>query len=277
MHRFFLFLILACSRFSGFAQSSANPAKPFVLGEIRQLQSKVLGEPRTLNIYLPAGYQDSDTQHYNVIYLLDGSAEEDFIHIAGLVQFNSFEWVARLPPTIVIGIATVDRRRDFTFESDKASDKKLAPTGGGSMAFMKFIQTELQPFVDRTYRTSNRKMLIGQSLGGLFATEVLLKRPQLFTEYVIVSPSLWWNQGLLLQLPTIGIAYQKPLPKVYVAVGKEGYGPSTPPRIMEDDVRALEKKLRPVLGDNLKFDYLPAEDHATILHEAVSRAFKWVK
>ena len=275
--RLLLFAVLFLLPQSVPAQPGAAAVKPFVMGEIRQLYSAALGEDRILNVYLPADYNTTDTQRYNVIYLLDGSANEDFIHIAGLVQFNTFEWVARLPPSIVVGIATVNRQRDFTFESDKASDTKLAPVNGGSIKFMQFLEKELQPFMDSIYLTTPNKMLIGQSLGGLFATEVLLKRPQLFTDYIIVSPSLWWNQGSLLHMPHTALSCQKPLPKVYLAVGKEGYGLSVPPRMMENDVRALAKKLRPVLGSQLKFDYLPAENHGTILHEAVSRAFRWIK
>ena len=36
-------------------QASAN-TRPFVLGVIEELQSKILGEQRILNIYLPQGY-----------------------------------------------------------------------------------------------------------------------------------------------------------------------------------------------------------------------------
>ncbi|HEX8459991.1 MAG TPA: alpha/beta hydrolase-fold protein, partial [Segetibacter sp.] len=92
-----------------------NNPKPFVLGVIDEIQSKELGEKRILNIYLPEGYNAKDTIKYPVIYLLDGSADEDFIHVVGLVQFNSFEWINLVPKSIVVGIATVDRRRDFTF------------------------------------------------------------------------------------------------------------------------------------------------------------------
>ena len=102
----------------------SNNSKPFVLGVIDELPSTILAEKRTLNIYLPEGYKNDDTTKYPVIYLLDGSADEDFIHIVGLVQFNSFEWINGVPKSIVVGIATVDRKRDFTFPTNIESDKK---------------------------------------------------------------------------------------------------------------------------------------------------------
>ena len=102
--------------------------KPFILGEIATIQSVELAEKRSLNIYLPEGYSPDSTTTYPVIYLLDGSADEDFIHVVGLVQFSNFPWVNILPPTIVVGIANVDRKRDFTFPTTIEKDKKDYPT-----------------------------------------------------------------------------------------------------------------------------------------------------
>ena len=144
---FFLALAL-----TGFAQKDkakpADAAKPFVLGVIEELQSTQLGEKRTLNIYLPEGYSADDTTRYPVIYLLDGSADEDFIHVVGLVQFNSFSWINRVPRSIVVGIATVDRRRDFTFPTTVKADLERFPATGHSDKFIAFIEKELQPFID---------------------------------------------------------------------------------------------------------------------------------
>ncbi|GAA4465567.1 hypothetical protein GCM10023189_46350 [Nibrella saemangeumensis] len=100
-------------------------AKPFVLGIIDEIQSTQLAEKRTLNIYLPEGYNKDDTTRYPVIYLLDGSADEDFIHVVGLVQFNTFPWVNRIPKSIVVGIANVNRRRDFTYPTTLEEDKPI--------------------------------------------------------------------------------------------------------------------------------------------------------
>ncbi len=71
--------------------------------------------------------------------MLDGSADEDFIHIVGLVQFNSFEWINHLPKSIVLGIATVDRKRDFTFPTNIEEDKKIIQNSGHSEMFIRFL------------------------------------------------------------------------------------------------------------------------------------------
>ncbi|WP_026706559.1 alpha/beta hydrolase [Flavobacterium soli] len=252
-------------------------SKPFVLGVIDELPSKILGESRTLNIYLPEGYDADATTRYPVIYLLDGSADEDFIHIAGLVQFNSFEWVNQVPKSIVVGIATVDRRRDFTFPTTITSDQKKFPTSGRSENFISFIEKELQPYINQNYRTTTSKTIIGQSLGGLLITDILLTKPTLFDTYCIISPSLWWNNGSLLDKDSV-IFKESFLQNttVYIAVGKEGLTPTEVPRVMEVDANLLVEKLKASKSKQLKvyFDYLPDENHATILHQAVMNAFK---
>lgn len=252
-------------------QHATETSKPFVLGSIVELQSKVLSEKRVLNVYLPEGYDQGDTIKYPVVYLLDGSADEDFIHTVGLFQFNTFSWIDRVPKSIVVGIATVDRRRDFTFPSTIESEKKNYPTTGHSDKFISFLENELKPFINSRYKTNLSAMLIGQSLGGLLATEVLLKKPELFNKYLIISPSIWWDNGSLLNQPIQKIEQLNQRTDVYVAVGKEGLTPSEQPRVMEVDANLLVEKLKGSKNKNVEiiFDYLPDEDHATISHQAI--------
>lgn len=269
---FFIVLILLATRLTSCAQVPAVPSvsqtTPFVLGVIQQVHSDQLGENRLLNIYLPEGYSSDSTTTYPVIYLLDGSANEDFIHIVGLVQFLTM--IGVMPKSIVVGIANVDRRRDFTYPTTIAKDKKDFPTTGGSAPFMAFLEKELQPFIRSGYRTSGVKTLIGQSLGGLLATEILLHHPDLFDNYIIVSPSLWWdNESLLTALKSQNKqSIMKPT-NVYVSVGNEG-------KQMENDAQTLADLLQRTNPSNLtvQYVYLPDENHLTILHRSVYRAFE---
>lgn len=239
---------------------------PFVLGVVDTVQSKALNEKRRLNIYLPEGYSPDSAALYPVIYLLDGSADEDFIHVAGLVQFCNFPWIKTLPPSIVVGIANVDRKRDFTFPTTVKQHKIDAPSSGGSEKFISFLENELQPHIQAHYKTNGTKMLIGQSLGGLLAAEILLKKPDLFNQYLIVSPSTWWDNESLLRLTP------KPstqATQIFVAVGKEG-------KVMENGSKKLVKILKAAnMGQQqLNFKFLKNKNHATILHQAVYDGFE---
>ena len=264
-----------------FCQTKGNEnitgSKPFVLGVIDEIQSVALGEKRILNIYLPEGYSKNDTTKYPVVYLLDGSADEDFIHIVGLYQFNSFEWINRVPKSIIVGIATVDRRRDLTYPTTIEGDKKRYPTTGHSDKFINFLQNELQPYIEKNYKTTSSKTIIGESLGGLLATEILLKKPTLFNQYIIVSPSLWWDNGSLLNLNSelLQKTFHSPT-KVYIGVGKEGLVPGDNPRVMEVDANLLADKIKATKSKAVQvyFDYLPQENHATIMHQAVFNALR---
>jgi predicted alpha/beta superfamily hydrolase len=266
-----LLLLLSCFQ-TAFTQHLKPEATKyhnnFVLGTIDTLRSTVLNETRTLNIFLPEGYNPAGMETYPVIYLLDGSANEDFIHICGVVQFFNLQF--NMPKTIVVGIANVDRKRDFTFPTTVAQDKKDFPTTGGSEKFITFIEKELQPYINQRYKTNQERSIIGQSLGGLLASEILLKKPGLFNHFYIVSPSFWWDKESLLNqfaaAKQIGPAGKS---SIYIAVGNEG-------KVMVKDAKTLSKLLKKQANPNqkLEFQYFPKEDHGSILHQAIYKALE---
>jgi predicted alpha/beta superfamily hydrolase len=251
-----------------FAQNQTETIEKGTLriGEKVEIKSKILNENRILNIYLPNGYSKDSLKSYPVIYLLDGSIDEDFIHIAGIVQFGSFSWINMIPETIVVGISNVDRKRDFTFPTTIKKDKEDFPTTGKSESFINFIEKELQPFIDSNYKTNATKTIIGQSLGGLLATEILFKKPRLFDNYIIVSPSLWWNNESLLAFEPKEYQTKK---SIYIAVGKEG-------KVMERTANELYKKLNIKRKGNteLFYQFFEKQNHGDALHLAVYDAFE---
>jgi predicted alpha/beta superfamily hydrolase len=264
-----LFFFFSLSWFISNAQSAHQQTeKVFSLGVIDEIQSKQLSEKRTLNIYLPEGYSRDSMHSYPVVYLLDGSANEDFIHVVGIVQFLTMIQV--MPNTIVVGVTNVDRRRDFTFPTTIEKDKKDYPTTGGSEKFMLFLEKELLPYIQKRYSNNTSKTIIGQSLGGLLATEVLLKKPYLFNNYIIVSPSLWWdNESLLAKAPALLKSLPDKNMHVCISVGSEE-------KQMTDDAKKFADMLKGLEKRNLKVDFvpLPEENHLTILHNSVYKAFE---
>lgn len=237
----------------------------FSIGKTIKIKSQILNETRDLNIYLPANYSEDSLKTYPVIYLLDGSKDEDFIHISGIVQFGSFSWINMVPESIVVGIGNVDRKRDFTYPSQSELDQKEFPTSGKSEKFISFLEKELQPFIDSEYRTMEIKTIIGQSLGGLLVTEILFKKPELFDNYIIVSPSLWWDDEKLLDKNPKAYNSKK---SIYIAGGKEG-------EVMERTTKELYDKLKrgKKLNTNLFYKFLEDKTHGDALHIAVYDAF----
>jgi predicted alpha/beta superfamily hydrolase len=134
------FLLLLFNPIWAQTEIKLNTYNPITIGETQEFKSDILNESRILNIYLPASYSSESSKKYPVVYLLDGSIDEDFIHIAGLVQFGSFSWINMIPESIVVGIANIDRKKDFTYPSTNKQDNTDLPTSGKSAAFIGFIE-----------------------------------------------------------------------------------------------------------------------------------------
>jgi len=235
--------------------------KPLTIGEIRTIKSKILNEDRILNINLPQNFDKAKS--YPVIYLLDGSMNEDFIHVTGLVQF--FNQMYAMHETIIIGVANVDRKRDFTFHTDLKDLQKDYPTTGHSDRFISFLEKELKPYIESQFKTTDT-YIFGQSLGGLLATEILLKKPEMFTHYFIISPSLWWDdESLLKQAPQLLTKIKDTKKFIYISVGK-GEHP-----VMVKDAEDLYDVLKKSNKKNWTVEYkmMEADNHATILHRSL--------
>lgn len=257
-------LLIFCSillAFQSLVFAQTENVKPLTIGEIRTIKSKILNEERTLNIYLPQKFDK--TKSYPIIYLLDGSMNEDFIHVTGLVQF--FNQMYSMPETIVVGIANIDRKKDFTFHTDLKDLQKDYPTTGHSDKFINFLDKELKPYIESHFKTTDN-YLFGQSLGGLLATEILLKNPGMFNNYFIISPSLWWDDESLLKHAPQLLSKIKDIKKfIYISVGK-GEHP-----VMVKDAEDLFDVLKKSNKKNWTIEYkmMETDNHETILHRSL--------
>lgn len=159
-------------------------AKDVIIGQRLAFQSQHLGESRTIYLRLPEKYEES-AKRYPVLYILDGG--DYFVPFAGMVQYmNYFDM---MPEMIIAAIAHGDRLKEFTFT--KSNDW---PTSGGAETFRKFLAEELVPYIDDYYRTHPFRIVVGHSLGGLFAVETLVRSAKLFQATLAFSPSLYWDQ-----------------------------------------------------------------------------------
>lgn len=158
------------------------------------LKSGVLGEDRTILVRTPPGYATND-QAYPVLYMTDGDAH--LAHTGSTIEFLARN--GRVSEMIVVGITNTDRTRDLTPDPATGPDAARLPTAGGAASFLKFIETELVPEIEKTYRVQPYRILAGHSFGGLFAVHTLVTRPELFNAYIAVSPSLQWSDQATLK------------------------------------------------------------------------------
>lgn len=252
------------------AMAAPDVGKPIVIGASYDLPSKTLNQTRRINVWLPPGYDAAADKTYPVLYLLDGGEAEDFHHITGVAQVGGMN--GYLADMIVVGVAGIDRKHDFTAPSSDPEDRKLLPTSGGSAAFRRFLADELQPYVQARYRTSGRSVLIGESLAGLFVVETFLKQPALFDGYVAISPSLWWDRGSLASGAAAALDAQPPGTRsLYLSVGDEGGGMA---KGATDLAEAL--KTHTPNGLQVRYEPRPQEHHNTIYHPAALSALRWL-
>jgi predicted alpha/beta superfamily hydrolase len=176
----------------GPGREGAQELTPIPSGFRMTIPSRHLGESRDVLIRLPDGYSDEEGEggnRYAVLYILGG--DDYFLAFAGLVDYlTMFELV---PDLIVVGVPQNDAMKEFTFSPANAAYGDF-PTSGGAEPFHLFLKEELVPLVDRRFRTNPYRMLVGHSLGGLFAIECMGRSPDLFQATLALSPSLQWNQ-----------------------------------------------------------------------------------
>ncbi|MFW9964759.1 MAG: alpha/beta hydrolase-fold protein [Candidatus Sifarchaeia archaeon] len=196
-----------------------------VVGEKIVVKSEVLGEDRIVLVRCPKNYNDSNKE-YPVLYLLD--AEFFFYQAIAAVEFLSecgYISPKPIPEMIIVGIANVDRNRDYTPTfAPKQREALEFPTSGKAEKFLEFLKMELIPLVEEKYRTHPFRILAGWSLGGLLTIHSFLYHPDLFSAYLSISPSLWWDEDLYVER-TKDLVFQEKLsdkPLIVTIGSKEG-------------------------------------------------------
>ncbi|MGB7923912.1 MAG: alpha/beta hydrolase-fold protein [Pyrinomonadaceae bacterium] len=162
------------------------------------IKSETLNEERVILVSTPPGYERGN-QRYPVLYMTDGDAH--MLHTTASMAFLARN--GRIPEMIIVGITNTDRTRDLTptnatFPPPDGAPNQF-PTSGGADKFLKFIETELIPKIESQYRVQPYRILAGHSFGGLFTVHALVSRPELFNAYIAVSPSLNWDNDVVLK------------------------------------------------------------------------------
>lgn len=162
--------------------------------DVLKINSTIKQGTHTLFVHIPLSYKKDTTKRYPVIYLLD--PEERFAHTLIALEFLASYSNSVVPECILVGIQSTDRYFDF---SPKTAEGWQLPgfikNVGGSEIFRKYIANEVFSFIDKKYRTAPFRVLIGHSMGGLFALETMINENKLFNAYVTLDPSTFWNNG----------------------------------------------------------------------------------
>ena len=248
--------------------------------------SAVNGIAYALYVRTPADYAMGDAR-YPVIVTLD--ADYSFTICANHLEHLA-DRADQGPKAILVSIAypgiypdrdgyRAQRTRDYTpiFWPDGGYGPEFQKDSGGGPLFQRVIAEEVLPTIDRLYRTDPiDRTLVGHSYGGLFAAWTLQTRPELFSRYLMVSPSLWYARKKLFADEAAG-SFVKPGRKTfaYLAVGsweeqpeRDGFMVSE----MQAFAEALNRRGDP--GLTVKARVFEDETHASIFPAAFSTGIR---
>lgn len=215
--------------------------------EIVPFQSKIFHNTRMLRVLVPANYASPHNRRrsYPVLYLQDGQqlfdlatspggewrVDEAIDHLVG-----SF----KIPPMFVVGIdnAGANRASEYLPYSDPLNSNVTNLQG---KEYVRFLLTEVMPFIERRYRVAHGAMntgLGGAGYGADIALYAALTHPGVFGQVLMQSPELWIGKNQLLE----DAQQARELPrKIYIGVGtrEATHDPARSPQIV-NQVRDLE-------------------------------------
>ena len=224
--------------------------------------SRFLRNRRDLIVYLPPGYESQTGREFPVLYLQDGQNLFD-----GATSFvPGMDWrvgqtanacieAGRVEPLIIVGIYNAGKQRLREYTPTRAPRMG----GGSGNRYAKFLLHEVRPFVAQNYRvraTAENTGIGGSSLGGLISLYLGLRQLRIFGKIAALSPSVWWNDRVILRFAAS--APVQPLPRVWLDVGTaEG------PRTVEDVERLRDVLLKKgwLLDRDLHYDRVEGAEH----------------
>ena len=162
-----------------FLSTTAAFGQDIKIGFKDSISSEVLNENRKFIVKLPGDYNDSD-KSYPVLYRLDGDLDlytESVGTVNRLVHMDEL-----IPDMIVVMIENTNRNRDMM-----PTNTSFFTSEPGADNFKKFIENEFVPHINTSYRTTNEKILCGQSLSALFTLYYFLTSPNSFDSFIACS------------------------------------------------------------------------------------------
>lgn len=275
--------------FSGQTAQAGAPARPYELEgtEVQSISSKILRRDYELFVSLPASYATSQ-KRYPVLFLTDANYGFPLVRGIGnrLVVHGN-----KVQEFILIGLSyskgddpVASRNRDYT-PTDTTSGKGKELSGQAEQ-YRQFIEREVFPFVAANYRADmSHKIYAGHSYGSLLGLHILLTEPQMFDQYILGSPSLWYDKKIMFDQERRYAVTHKDMPaKVLMLIGSfETVKPNDRnPRYnkendMVQDMKNFEKQLNSHRYPGLKVrsEVIQDEDHLTVFPPLITRGLLW--
>jgi predicted alpha/beta superfamily hydrolase len=268
----FIFLFLSVAQLA-----NAQEKQPF---EIPRSTIKNIKDPDSDKVYplfikLPRSYQYNTEKKYPVIYLTD--ALYTFQIVSGATRFPMN--TGKMQEAIIVGISYsngsgghASRVRDYTHIEDHSWKYQT----GKAKEHIGFIKKSVFSFIEKNYRVNDSRTYVGNSLGGLLGAYILFTKPDMFNNYVLGSPSVWFKDNDILNIKTEPNLNKH---KVFIAVGaNETIELDSPRHDMVKGAKSLQLKLSGKLFPNTKVKLLTIQgaNHETAFPTTAIQGLYWL-
>lgn len=211
-----LFVIFLIVPFSSFGQTPQMITSDGLTGRLERFENfqSAMVDPRNVDVWLPADY--TPKKKYAVIYMHDG--QNLFIPELSYtkIDWGVDEWMTTLMvnglirPAIVVGIWNTPKRvaeympqKAVTYASREILEKtpKEMRESLSSDKYLKFIVTELKPFIDKKYSTRKERrhtFIMGSSMGGLISCYAISEYSQIFGGAGCISTHFPAGEGIVI-------------------------------------------------------------------------------
>ncbi|WP_426284562.1 alpha/beta hydrolase [Luteibacter sp. E-22] len=266
------------------AKGQPSNGSPYELlgSEVWDVPDPESGRTYQVFVALPQSYGEQPERRYPVLYVTD--ADYAFPIVRQLLRRLNGEGPA-IKEFILVGLSYAvgeegmpSRRRDYTPTASGNDDAPPGAVHGQGEAYISYLRDRVFPFVAQHYRTDeHERIFLGHSYGGLLGTQILLTRPQLFSAYLLGSPSYWYGEHVMQRMETGYAKDHRDLPaRVYLYVGQYEEPRYGKKHSMVADaaeiVRALRSRHYPSL--QVTFDVLSDEDHLSVAPRGFTHGLK---
>lgn len=155
---------------------------------VESFESDILDEVRTLRIQLPKSFDTEKDKKYNLILTLDG--EYLFYATVGNTELLSMEDLDVIPEVVVVGVDqnSISEDGEAMRWTDCDYDTKNGLPEKKGRDFFDFINLELLPYLETTYRVDDFKTIVGHSLTANYINYFLADSVNRFNGYIAISP-----------------------------------------------------------------------------------------
>lgn len=238
-------VLLGLAFFMTFSSLAEGPAAPVTLSGTNQFELTGTNNGRTYLMYVSVPTIDAPEEGFPVIYVTDAS--QAFPILIG--PADRYARMVKETPAIIVGIGYPDgvdagkeRGLDLTPAVPDAS--KQMPGTGGAESFLSFITDDLKPVIEKQYPiNTGEQTLMGHSYGGLFALYTLFSNSELFQNYVISSPSIWFGEKHILTLQGQLAPKEGQTLRIFLSVGEHEQSPTDKLTASRDNPEQFKKRM----------------------------------